>query len=180
VDQEIVSQEFIQATLSGDEIAFHSNHEWECKKPSGRAQGLGMRAGSHRQSAPIPYMAPVDPYEKQEKTKVKVKLSDGTNYQMAPFRAGSNEDYVNHIITMIRLIQQKNLESFVKKVFVVVSDIKDKIGPLQKKPNMSKSNEEKESLKKKIKTTKKDLEKAKKTALPEIVFPADQDCQERA
>jgi hypothetical protein len=50
---------------------------------------------------PIPYLAPVDPYEKQEKTEIKVKLPDGTNYQMAPFRAGSNEDYVNHIIAMI-------------------------------------------------------------------------------
>ena len=55
-----------------------------------------------------------------------------------------------------------------EKVFVVVSDTRDKIGPLQKKLNMSKSNEEKESLKKKIETTEKDLEKAKKTALTEV------------
>ena len=46
-------------------------------------------------------MAPVDSYEKQEKTKIKVKLPDGTNYQMVPFCAGSNEDYVNHVIAMI-------------------------------------------------------------------------------
>ena len=39
VDQELTSQEFIQATLSGDEIASHSNHEWECKK----AQQKGSR-----------------------------------------------------------------------------------------------------------------------------------------
>ena len=62
---------------------------------------------------PIPYMAPVDPYEKQEKTEIKVKLPDGTNYQMVPFHAGSNEEYVNHIIAMIRIIQQKDLESSV-------------------------------------------------------------------
>ena len=30
---------------------------------------------------PIPYMALVDLYEKQEKTEIKVKLPDGTNYQ---------------------------------------------------------------------------------------------------
>ncbi len=106
MDQEIASQEFIQATLSGDEIASHSNHEWECEKPSGRAQGLGMQVGSHRQGAianrpPIPYVAPVDPYKKQEKTKIKVKLPDRTNCHMVPFRAGSNEDYGNHIIAMI-------------------------------------------------------------------------------
>jgi hypothetical protein len=77
-------------------------------------------------------VAPVDPYKKQEKTKIKVKLPARTNYQMVPFCAGSNEDYVNHIIAMIRLIQQKDLESSVEKVFVVVSDTEDKIGPLQK------------------------------------------------
>ena len=52
---------------------------------------------------------------------------------------------------------------------MVVSDTRDKIGPLQKKLNMSKSNEEKEGLKENIKTTEKALEKAKKTALTEIV-----------
>ena len=50
---------------------------------------------------PILYVTPVDPYEKQEKTEIKVKLPDGTNYQMVPFRAGSNKDYVNHVIAMI-------------------------------------------------------------------------------
>jgi hypothetical protein len=43
----------------------------------------------------------VDSYEKQEKTEIKVKLPNGTNYQMAPFHPGSNKDYINHIITMI-------------------------------------------------------------------------------
>ncbi len=84
-------------------------------------------------------MAPVDPYEKQEKTEIKAKLPDGTNYQMVPFGAGSNRGYVNHIIAMIQLIQQKELESSVEKVFEVVSDIKDKIEPLRKRFNMSKS-----------------------------------------
>jgi hypothetical protein len=98
-----------------------------------------------------------------------VKLPDGSNYQMVPFRTGSNEDYVNHIIAMIQLIQQKELKSSVEKVFVVVSEIKDKIGPLRKKLIMSKSQEEKESLKKQIETAKKELEKAKKAALVEIV-----------
>ncbi len=111
---------------------------------------------------PIPYVAPVDPYEKQKKTKIKIKLPDGTSYQMVLFRVGSNEDYINHIIAMIRLIQQRDLENSVEKVFVAASDIEEKVGPLYKKLNMSKSSEEKGSLKKKIETTEKDLEKAKK------------------
>ena len=43
---------------------------------------------------PIPYIQPVDPSKKQEKTKIKVKLPDGTNYQMVPFQAGTNEDCI--------------------------------------------------------------------------------------
>jgi hypothetical protein len=42
----------------------------------------------------IPYVAEVDPYEKPEKTEIKTKLSDGTDYRMAPFRSGTNEDYI--------------------------------------------------------------------------------------
>ncbi len=118
---------------------------------------------------PIPYVPPMDPYEKQEKTEIKTKLPDGTNYQMVPFRAGSNEDYVHNIIGMILLVEQKDLENSTKKVFVAASKIKEKVRPLYKKLNMSKDPQEKEGLKKKIKNTEKDLKKAEKNALKEIV-----------
>ena len=71
----------------------------------------------------------MDPYKKQEKTKIKVKLPNRTNYQMVPFRAGSNEDYVNHIIAMLQLIQQKELKSTIEKVSRAILDIRDKIVP---------------------------------------------------
>ena len=135
------------------------------KSPAEGLKDLECKRGAIANWPPIPYVAPVDPYEKQEKTKIKVKLPDGTNYQMVPFRAGSNEDYVNHIIAMIRLIQQKELKSSVEKAFVVASDLKDKIGPLRKKLNMSKSRKEKESLTQQIKTAEKEREKAKKAGL---------------
>ena len=88
---------------------------------------------------------------------------------MVPFCAGSNEDHVNHIIAMVQLIQQKELKSSVEKVLMVVSDIRDKIGPLRKKLNMAKSNQEKESLNRQVKTAEKNLDEAKKVALAEIV-----------
>ena len=130
---------------------------------------LGCKQGIVANWPSIPYVTPVDPYEKQEKTKIKVKLPDGTNYQIVPFRVGSIENYVNHVIAMIRLIQQKELGSSVEKVYAVVSDLKDKIGPLCKKLNMSKSRKEKESLAQQIKTAENEREKAKKVALVEIV-----------
>jgi hypothetical protein len=139
------------------------------KSPAEGLKDSECKRGAIANRPPIPYVAPVDPYEKQVKTEIKVKLPDGTNYQMVPFCAGSNEEYVNYIIAMIQLIQQKDLENSVEKVSVVASDIEEEIGPLYKKLNMSNSHEEKESLKKKIETTEKDLEKANKTALMEIV-----------
>ena len=81
----------------------------------------------------------MDPYEKQKKTKIKTKLPDWTNYQMVPLCAGSNEDYVNHIIAMTRLVEQKNFENSVEKVFAAASDIEEKVGPLYKKLNTSKN-----------------------------------------
>ena len=74
------------------------------KSPAKGLKDLECKQGTIANRPPILYVAPVDPNEKQEKTGIKVKLPDGTNYQMAPFRAGSYEDYVNHVIAMIRLI----------------------------------------------------------------------------
>ena len=62
-------------------------------------------------------MVAVDPYEKAEKTEIKTKLADGTNYEMVPFRLGTNEDYRCHLIVMIRLVEQLGLEKSVEVAF---------------------------------------------------------------
>jgi hypothetical protein len=118
---------------------------------------------------PISYVAAVDPYEKAEKTKIKTRLPDGTNYQMVPFRSGTNKDYVNHLIAMIPLVEQKDLVKLVEVAFEAVKEVEDKIGPLQKKLNMSKSQHEKDNLQKLIDQAEKLLEQNEKTALKEIV-----------
>jgi hypothetical protein len=86
---------------------------------------------------PIPYVAAVDPYKKQEKTEIKTRLPDGTNYQMVPFYLGANKEYINHVIVVIRLVKQKDLKNSVEKAYVTVSEIKEKAGPIHKKINMS-------------------------------------------
>ena len=40
---------------------------------------------------------------------------------------------------MIHLVEQKDLENSVEKAFVTVSKIEEKVGPIHKKINMSKS-----------------------------------------
>ena len=88
---------------------------------------------------------------------------------MVPFRLGTNKDYVSHLIAMIRLVEQLGLEKSVEVAFKAVKELEDKIGPLNKKLNMSKSQQEKDNLKKLIKQAKKLLEQNQKTALKEII-----------
>ncbi len=115
-------------------------------------------------------MAAVDPYEKQKKTiKIKTRLPDDTNYQMVPFCLGTNEEYINHVIAMIRLVEQKDFKNSVEKAFVTVSEIEEKVGPIHKKINLSKSAQEKEGLKKTLETTKNALELVEKNTLKEVV-----------
>ena len=105
----------------------------KAKSPAEGLKDSECKQGAITTRPLIPYVAPVDPYEKEEKTEIKTKLPEGTNYQMAPFRAGSNKDYVNHIIAMIRLVEQKDFENSVGKAFAAVSGIEEKVGPLHKK-----------------------------------------------
>jgi hypothetical protein len=60
---------------------------------------------------PILNVAAVDPYKKHEKTEIKTGLPDGKNYQIVPFRSGINKEYINHVIAMIRLVEQKDLKN---------------------------------------------------------------------
>ena len=140
------------------------------KSPSEGRKDSKCEQGNIVNQPLIPNVQPVDLKEKQEKTEIKVKLPDGTNYQMVPFQAGNNEDYVAHIIIMEPLLEQKEIEDDVAKAFGEVVELKDeKLGPLLKKLNMSKVNSEKEDLRLQITSVKEDMQKARKEALNEIV-----------
>ncbi len=118
---------------------------------------------------PIPCVAEVDPYEKAEKTEIKTKLANGTDYRIVPFRSGTNKDYVNHLIAMLRFLEQLGLEKSVEVAFQALKEVEDKIRPLNKKINMCKIQQEKEALKKLLEQAEKLVEKDRKTALKEIV-----------
>jgi hypothetical protein len=88
---------------------------------------------------------------------------------MAPFHLGTNKDYVCHIITMISLVEQLGLEKSVEEAHQALKEVEDKIGPLNKKINVCKVQQEKEALKKLLKQAKKLAEKDRKTFWKEIV-----------
>ena len=53
------------------------------KSPEG-LKNSECKQGTIANRPPIPYVATVDLYKKLEKTEIKVKLPDRTNYQMVP------------------------------------------------------------------------------------------------
>ncbi len=63
---------------------------------------------------PIPYVPPLDLIKKQETEQIKVQMPDGTNFQMAAFAYGTNEDYLIHVIAVLRNIKQKGVASKIK------------------------------------------------------------------
>ena len=97
-----------------------------------------------------------------------MKLPDGTDYKMVPFKAGNNADYVTGIIAMHHLLAQKESEDDESKAFEVVKDVTDWLWPLTTALKSNTSKLEKEEMKVQLTTVKEELQKAKKEALTGI------------
>ncbi len=53
---------------------------------------------------PILYVPPANLHKRQETKQIKVKMPDGTNFQMAAFTYGNNKDYLIHVIAVLCII----------------------------------------------------------------------------
>ncbi len=74
---------------------------------------------------PILYVPPIDlHYEKRDTKQIKIKLPDGTNFQMFAFGQGNNEDYQVHIIAVKHLLEQKGTIQDVEKAFGAILDVR--------------------------------------------------------
>ncbi len=56
---------------------------------------------------PIPYVPPPNLHEKRETEQIKVKLPDGTKFQMPAYGIGNNKEYLVHVIAVLHLVKQK-------------------------------------------------------------------------
>ncbi len=71
----------------------------ECKK------------GQLAQRLPIPYVPMVDVVTpKEDPAVLKVKLLDDSHISVPIFSRGNNEEYIAHIVTVLRIIEQKGLQ----------------------------------------------------------------------
>jgi hypothetical protein len=84
---------------------------------------------------PIPCVLPLELHKKQETEQIKVKMPDGTNFQMAAFGYGNNEEYLVHVIAILRIIKQKRMEMDVKNVFQALVVVRREMKPLFEFPD---------------------------------------------
>jgi hypothetical protein len=100
-------------------------------------------------------------HEKQETKQIKVKLPDKTKFQMPTYGYGNNKEYLIHVISILRLVEQKGTAAEVKKAFAVLVKVRKDMSPFFNFPE-DETPAEKETRKKKLANLNKSL-KAKKS-----------------
>ncbi len=110
---------------------------------------------------PIPYVPPTDLHEKRETEQIKVKLPNGTKFQMPTYGSGNNEEYLVHVIAVLRLVEQKGTAAKVKEDFAALVKVRKEMSPFFNFPE-DKTVAEKETRKKKLSNLNESL-KAKKS-----------------
>ncbi len=103
----------------------------ECKKGKSIAQ------------PPILYVPPPGLHERQETKQIKVKMPDGTNFQMTASAYGNNKDYLVHIIAVLRIIEQKGMALDIKKAWGALVEVRREMKPFFEFPE-NKTEAEKE------------------------------------
>jgi hypothetical protein len=109
----------------------------------------------------IPYVPPTNLHEKRETEQIKVELLDGTKFQMPTYGSGNNEEYLVHVITVLRLVEQKGTAAEVKEAFAALVKVRKEMSPFFNFPE-DKTPAKKEARKKKLANLNKSL-KAKKS-----------------
>jgi hypothetical protein len=56
-------------------------------------------------------------------------MPDGTNFQMANFACGNNEEYLIHVIAVLRIIEQKEMSSDTKKGWEAIAKVRREMKP---------------------------------------------------
>ena len=85
---------------------------WQCamssslKSPPEGLPNAECEKGTPLVRLPIPYVPPTNLHEKQETEQIKVELPDGMKFQMPTHGSGNNEEYLVHVIAVLRLIEQ--------------------------------------------------------------------------
>jgi hypothetical protein len=119
------------------------------KSPLEGLKNSESKKGTPPVGPPIPYVPPPDLLEKQETEQIKVKLPNGTRFQMPTYDSGNNKEYLIHVITILCLVKQKGTAAKVKEAFAALVAVRKGMSPFFNFPE-DKTATKKEARKKKL------------------------------
>jgi hypothetical protein len=150
--------------MLGTTLWQHAKMSTILKNPK-ELKDLECERGQQSSRPAILFVPPTDIPEKKESSKIlKIKLSNRTVFTMTIFSWGNTKEYLAHIVAVLRLLNQKELNLQCRKLAIllkkqarILSALNKSIGP--KSLNFKKSQE---SWKVEIKPTTEMLEEARK------------------
>jgi hypothetical protein len=77
------------------------------KSPPEGLKNAECEKGTPPVRSPIPNVPPTDLLKKRETEQIKVELPDGTKFKMTTYGSGNNEEYLVHIIAVLRLVSSR-------------------------------------------------------------------------
>jgi hypothetical protein len=131
------------------------------KPPQDGLKNMECKKGTPPVKPPIPYVPPTDLHEKQETEQIKVELPDRTKFQIPSYGSGNNKEYLDHVIAILRLVEQKGTAAEVKEAFAALVKIRKEMSPFFNFPE-AETPAKKEARKKKLANLNESL-KAKKS-----------------
>ncbi len=78
---------------------------------------------------PIRFVPPTYHHEKQETEQIKVNFPDETKFLMPTYGFGNNEEYLVHVIAILRLIEQKGTAAKVKEALAALVKVRKEMSP---------------------------------------------------
>ena len=101
---------FQEASARYRTLALHLSQNEYQPQVHRHVEGRRVQEGAVISTVPIPYVPVVDVVTpKEDPAVLKVKLPDNSHISVPIFSRGNNEEYIAHIVAVLRIIKQKGL-----------------------------------------------------------------------
>ncbi len=116
-------------------LLWQSAMSMDLKSPPEGLQNTKCKKGMPPVRLPILYVPPADLHKKWETEQIKVKLPGGTKFQMPTYGTGNNEEYLVHVIPILRLVEMGGTAAKVNVAFATFIAVRKEISSLLKFPD---------------------------------------------
>jgi hypothetical protein len=123
---------YVQKTCAGYDTLAALCNDHHSQDPQS-FEGFQLQERAAEQSATRPYVPLTDlPTTKESSDNLKIRLLYGTVFNMTIFTQGSTKEYLDHITTVLRLINQKGLNVLCRNLAKTVDKLAGTLENLQK------------------------------------------------